>query len=268
MLTYRQRIGNVGFALLFMAGPALAQSALDRRAMEELRVAKQQALDADLRADWNGLFDVRQRFEILAGQQEVSAVAQYFLGYVDWRMSSLAYIVLGPPGLVVPLERAVQALSRAVALEPSFADAQALLATCAGILLNADSTRRDTLIPVIKTAWPIALERGEDNPRVQLLRAMTEFFVPPERGGDREGGLERWKRAIRLLEEDGGRPRDPRMPDWGHAEAWAWLGGAYLTLGQPREAADALERAVALRPDFWWAAKAALPFAKRPLPAN
>ena len=52
-------------------------------------------------------------------------------------------------------------------------------------------------------------------------------------------------------------------PEWGRAEAWAWLGGTLLTDGKPAEAKAALERAVADRKDFWWARDIALPQAIR-----
>ena len=84
-----------------------------------------------------------------------------------------------------------------------------------------------------------AVEHGAPNPRVQLPR-MTAVFAPSHDGGNRECGLERWKDAIRGL-------------PWDHAEAWAWLGGAYLLIGRYDDARAALERAVRFGPDSWWA---------------
>ena len=60
-------------------------------------------------------------------------------------------------------------------------------------------------------------------------------------------------------------PRKPSAdePEWGRAEAWAWLGGTLLVDGKPAEAKSALEHAVADRKDFWWARDIALPQATR-----
>ena len=88
---------------------------------------------------------------------------------------------------------------------------------------------------------------------------MTEFFAPPQYGGNRERGLERWKEAIRLFEAEAKSQGSAQAVAWGHAEAWAWLGGAYLMIGRPDDARAALEQAIRLRPDFWWAAQIALP---------
>jgi tetratricopeptide (TPR) repeat protein len=48
-------------------------------------------------------------------------------------------------------------------------------------------------------------------------------------------------------------PAEGDMPDWGHAEAFAWLGQSYLQLGDKVAARNALERALVLAPDFVWA---------------
>ena len=247
-------------ALLPMVALAQSQAPLD-----ELNAAVRAARDADLKADWDGLLDARARVAALESANQPPGLVAYYLGYIDWRTSSLAFLVSGQQGMAALLARAVDHLRASVAATPTFAEAQALLATCAGILAGTTPSRLEELSPVMKAAWPPALEHGGGNPRVQLLRAMTEVFAPPQYGGNRERGLERWSEAIRLFEREQKHASDKGGGErWGHAEAWAWLGGAYLTMGRHKDAQAALEEAVKLRPDFWWAAKAALPQARRP----
>lgn len=229
----------------------------------ELHDAVRAAHDADLKGDWEGLVNARTRVAAAEGRVDPTLVS-YYLGYVDWRMSSLAYLVTGPSGMVALLDRALEHLRASVTATPTFAEGHALLATCAGILSGTDPSRVPVLGPIIKNAWAAALEHGASNPRVQLLRAMMEFFAPPQYGGNRERGLERWKEAIRLFEAEAKSQRSAQAVAWGHAEAWAWLGGAYLMIGRPDDARAALEQAIRLRPDFWWAAQIALPQARRP----
>ena len=243
--------------------PLLSASAQSSAAVTELHSTLRAARDADLSADWNGLLDARARVASWSGGDDAAAQRAYALGYIEWRMSSLAYMATGPAGMQAPLDRAVSHLRSAVAVKPEHGEAQALLATCAGILANTDRSRLEELIPLMKSGWTAALAHGDDNPRVQLLRAMTEVFVPPQHGGDAARGYERWKRAIALFEQEEKRGSAADYA-WGYAEAWAWLGGAYLTAGRHGEAQAALERAVDLRPDFWWAARVALPQARRP----
>jgi tetratricopeptide (TPR) repeat protein len=247
--------------VLLIAIPASTQS---RGSHDELDAALRAARDADLKADWAGLLDARARVAAWDGAADGPALRPYLLAYIDWRLSSLAYLVLGPPGMAPLLERAVDHLRTAVERKPTFAEAQALLATCAGMLANIDRSRLDSLIPLMKAAWAAALEHGETNPRVQLLRAMSEVFVPPAYGGNPDKGLARWKQAIVMFEQEDAGAKPGAGPTWGHAEAWAWLGGAHLASGRHADAQSALEHAVRLRPDFWWAANAALPQARRP----
>jgi tetratricopeptide (TPR) repeat protein len=242
----------------------IGASAQSRASLDLLYAALRAARDADLRADWDGMLDARARVAAWDGAADAPALVSYHLAYIDWRMSSLAFLVIGPPGMTPLLDRAVTSLRGAVAADPAFSEAQALLATCAGILANSDRSRLEELIPVMKAAWAAALEHGRENPRVQLLRAMTEVFVPRQYGGDPEKGFDRWKQAIALFEQEDRGAAKHAAPTWGHAEAWAWLGAAHLASGRHRDAQPALENAVRLRPDFWWAAKAALPLARRP----
>lgn len=237
--------------------------AQSRASLETLTTTLRDARDADLRADWYRLLEARARVAAWDGAADAPALVAYHLAYIDWRLSSLAFLVVGPAGMTPLLDRAVGQLRSAVATKPTFGEAHALLATCSGILANTDRSRLEQLMPVIKDAWTAALEHGASSPRVQLLRAMTEVFVPPQYGGNAERGLERWTQAIALFEQEEKTGTEKGAPAWGHAEAWAWLGGAHLTSGRHRDAQAALENAVRLRPDFWWAAKAALPQARR-----
>jgi hypothetical protein len=162
------------------------------------------------------------------------------------------------------IDRALSHLRSAVAARPAFGETHALLATCAGILANLDRSRLEELIPAVKSGWTAALEHGADNPRVQLLSAMTGVFVPPQYGGDPARGLPRWMEAIALFEQGRKTKRERLDARLGSRRGVGWLGGAHLTSGRHVDAQAALERAIRLRPDFWWAAKAALPQARRP----
>jgi tetratricopeptide (TPR) repeat protein len=259
----RQWLLSIGVGMVVWVGSGAAAGAPDKAA--DLRAAVKQARDGDMQADWNKMLDARGRIAALAEEEDLSALAHYYMGYTDWRLSSLAFIAVGPKAQAQLAERAVTSLEAAVRKRPEFPDAHALLATCIATLVNADRSRIEALAPRLKAAWQHALPGLADNPRVMLLRAIALMFAPPEYGGNRDKSLELWKQAIQAFEKE--RP-EPLMPDWGHAEALAWLGGAYLMVNQPQEAVAVLERAVALRPDFWWAAKAALPVARSPIEAK
>jgi tetratricopeptide (TPR) repeat protein len=253
--------------VLIAAGVALIGSCVegppqDVLVAQEVRDASRQARDGDLQADWNKLLDARARLERLVGDKDVSALVHYHLGYVDWRLASLVYMSTGMSGQAPYLRRAVSELEQAVALQPDFADAYALIGMLTGALIGTDPSQAEQLRPRLQAAWKAALQPEHPGPRVMLLRAMAVFASPPQYGGSREKGLALWQDAIALFGKE--RTRDIPGPEWGHAEAWGWLGGAYLMNNEPDKAVPAFERALQLRKDFWWVASVALPQARRP----
>ncbi|HEY7499221.1 MAG TPA: tetratricopeptide repeat protein [Vicinamibacterales bacterium] len=252
--------GMIG--IVACSGTAMMAPETPRDAM---RAAIQQARDGDLQADWNKMLDARERFAAVAAASgsdgEISPLAHYYLGYTDWRLSSLAFMAVGPKAQAALAERAATSLDTAIEKRPKFPDAHALLAAVLATWAYGDPSVRDKVLPRMQAAWKAALPDGEGNPRVLLLRAMSLVFAPPPYG-NREQGLEMWRRAIDAFEKE--RP-STLEPNWGYVEAIAWLGGTHLAAGEYKEAVQLLERAVKIRPDFWWARKAALPVAKRPI---
>jgi tetratricopeptide (TPR) repeat protein len=239
--------------------PTVAAYAADAR---EFRAATRLARDGDMQADWNALLDARVRLQRLTSQPDIAARVHFELGYLEWRLSALAYMSTGFRGQVPHWRRALSELERAVALRPDLADAHGLIALCTTTLLAADPSQADRLKPRIEAAWKNALETMRPSPRAQLFRAMTVFSTPASQGGNQARGIELWREAIAGLESE--KASDPLAPEWGLAEAWGWLGGAYLMQGDTTNAKSAFTRALALRKDFWWVARIALPQAERP----
>jgi hypothetical protein len=135
-----------------------------------------------------------------------------------------------------------------------------MLATCLAMWIMGDRTQYDKLMPRLEPVWKEAMPAIDRNPRVMLLRAINLSYSPV---GNPKEGHALWLKAIEAFKTD--RP-EPLMPDWGDVESLAWLGGAHLFRREAKDALPLLERAVKVRPDFWWASKAALPLARRPIP--
>ena len=229
----------------------------------ELQAASRLARDGDLQGDWNKMLDARTRLERLATHSDIAALVHYQLGYLEWRLSSLVYMSTGFRGQAPHWRRAVSELEQAVALRPDLADAHALIALCTAALVSTDPSQAERLRPRMESAWKAALDPSHTSPRALLLRAMTVFSTPPSHGGSQLQGLELWRDAIAQLERE--KTTDPLAPEWGLAEAWGWLGGAYLMQGNHQKALPALQRALDLRGDFWWVARVAMPQARRPV---
>ena len=240
---------------------ALVLAASPPRPAEQLHAARRAVVDADLRGDWAALSEARERLLRLAEVPELKGLVDCEAGYADWRLSSLAYLGAGKELQLTLLLRAARELQAATAARPDLAEAHALLAWVAASAMGTDPARAAPLAPLIRPSWAAAAGAVETNPRVALLRAMATTFTPPEHGGDRARGLEQWKAVISRFEH---RPHPAKdEPQWGRAEALGWLGAAYLGAGQGAEAVPWLERALVVRPDFWWVKRIALPQARR-----
>ena len=217
------------------------------------------ARTADLRGDWDGLLRAHDAIASRTAAADQRAWIEYYLAYVDWRQSSLAYMGQGMPAVLICLQNAQAHLTRALELAPAFTEARVLLVIVDGGVMNADSTRIADLGPRLGANVKQVVAEAPANPRVKYLQAFLGFYIPTRTREQKDTALADWRRAAESFPE-----KPPaNEPEWGRAEAWAWLGGTLLNDGKPAEAKAALERALADRRDFWWAKQIALPQATR-----
>ena len=243
-------------ALAAPAGPGAPGRELQRLAAG--------ARTADLRGDWNALL---RAHDAIAGIPEPSshrAWIEYYLAYVDWRQSSLAYMAAGTPGVAACLRHAQDHLSRALELAPAFTEARILFVLVDGGSMNVETARVAELGPRLGANLRQAIAEAPGNPRVKFLQAFVGYYMPGRAREQKDAALADWRRAA----ESFPRRAAADEPEWGRAESWAWLGGTLLVDGKLDEAKDALERALADRKDFWWARVIALPQATRAVHAR
>jgi tetratricopeptide (TPR) repeat protein len=77
-----------------------------------------------------------------------------------------------------------------------------------------------------------------------------KISLAPMFGGSKETAMAGFRRAAELFDKE--KFADPLLPDWGHPEAYAWNGVAYLDKNESANARAALERALAIAPDYGW----------------
>lgn len=248
-----------------MVAPLLFASALSLQAIAGLGVPSHdlqrlaaEARTADLRGDWNGLLRAHDAIAARPAT-ESRAWIEYYLGYVDWRQSSLAFIGQGMPAVSACLRNAQQHLSRALEIMPAFTEARLLLVIVDGGAMNADASRVAELGPRLGANFKQVVAEAPGNPRVKYLQAFLGFYIPGTTREQKDAALADWRKAAESFPARA--PADE--PEWGRAEAWAWLGGTLLNDGKPAEAKAALEQALSVRKDFWWVHQIALPQATR-----
>jgi tetratricopeptide (TPR) repeat protein len=100
--------------------------------------------------------------------------------------------------------------------------------------------------------WEEAIKLEPKNPRVRLIEALVIW--------DKAGKKEQAQRdlALKKLKEvtlmfEAARRGAAQLPEWGAAEAYAWLGRALLDRGDAVGAREAIERSLLIAPDYAFA---------------
>jgi tetratricopeptide (TPR) repeat protein len=133
-------------------------------------------------------------------------------------------------------------------LDTLYAELWAIQAAC--ISLDAEISYLPVPALSDNRARQKAAALAPGNPRVQLLAAI-EASKQADNSQEHGAAIHDLVAVTTLF--DTLPPPEGGMPDWGYAEALAWLGQSYLLLGDRIGARNALERALVLAPDFVWA---------------
>lgn len=226
--------------------------------------AKQLAYDANYRNDAAGLRDAVRRFERLARDRGLAAAALYYAGWTRWVLAASEVTAGDTAAARATLAAAVRDLERALALRPDDPDTHAVLAWALVAIAALDRfTHWGEMSDVVAKHRARALALGPRNPRVMIMDAGMTFYTPPQQGGSQERGIARWLEALDVFEHE--KIDDPTRPDWGGALAYGWLANLYLSMTPPNvpDARRMADKALALRPDFWWVRTQVLPKTER-----
>lgn len=165
-----------------------------------------------------------------------SGVRRTILGYVDY---------------------AIEHLEAAVALDESFAEGWLMLSAAYAQKITVKPLNAVGLGRKFNRAMNRAQELEPENPRVVLLKAITDYNLPRIVGGNKDRAVDGLLRAASLYETE--TVGDPVLPSWGHDQAYARLGIAYMDQGDFEGAREALGKALVLNPDYRWVSETLLP---------
>lgn len=180
----------------------------------------------------------------------------HYQGYIRYRQAQR----IRDFDTALPLfEEAVSLLEQSAAVRP-LAETHALLASSTGSMIGDSMLRGMRFGMRASDAEERATALGPSNPRVLLLRAVSAWYKPSAFGGGEDKARALLQQALRQFATDA--PARP-LPQWGHAEAYAWLGQMELKAGKRDAARAAYERALALAPGFAWVQHALLPALER-----
>ena len=144
-------------------------------------------------------------------------------------------------------DAALDALNRAVKLDPKDAESHALLGTLYGMKIDGNLIRGARFGPRVQKHRQAAMEHGSKNPRVQYLLGTCQFHTAKKPGAWREA-LGTFLEAEKLYEGESKIAPGPLEPRWGYASCLTFIGRTYERLGQGKEAADYFRKALARQP--------------------
>lgn len=204
----------------------------------------------------DSLRKARALFKRATGPGEHQALAHYYAALADVRMlNQLPQDAKEKRHPVV--NDAIDHLETATKLDPEMADAWALLTSCYGQKMGLQPMKFKSLSSKSEKAMKKAMELAPKNPRVWLISGRQDYFTPEMYGGDKKRGLEKFKKAARLAEQE--TVEDPLQPSWGHAEAYAWIGFAHMNADRTTQARKAYEKALEINPEYGLVKEAFLP---------
>lgn len=89
----------------------------------------------------------------------------------------------------------------------------------------------------------------DDNHRLHIIKGISFYYTPEMWGGGKYKARDVLKEAVELFARE---EADPIMPDWGHSEAYGWLGQVELDLRDKQSAKTLFEKALEIDPNNGW----------------
>ena len=190
-------------------------------------------------------------FQQASANQPASSTNFYWLGVahfhqmLQWQNAPGAST--NRPASKAALDAALEAFTKAVALDDRDAESHALLGTLYGMKINGRLARAAWFGPRVVKHRDRAIAGGPDNPRVRYLAGMAQFHTAakPE---EYRAALTTLLAAAKLFEAEAQHPPAPLEPRWGRSSCLTFIGRTYEVLGQPAKAAEYFRQALAAHP--------------------
>jgi len=181
----------------------------------------------------------------------------YTHAYIQFRVLQLAIVSKRENDAKRAGDACNNALDEALKRDRKSAEIHALQSACYGYLANLGVMGAIRNGSRSGKSIEAALALDARNPRVVLIDGFGVYFRPKFVGGDKAKGCVRFKEAAVSFDAAGlTGVTSPSGLDWGAAEAHFWTGRCARDAGDAAGARKSFERALALAPDFFAAAKA------------
>lgn len=217
---------------------------------QQLRQATDKWTEADL-------LQARAFFERLLPDPSKAWLVRYYIGLADYRLVSFYFSKQNNETAQKFIEDGIDQLQQCIESRANFAEAHSLLSSLYGNKIAVSPFSAMTLRSKSDKAIGKAKELEPNNPRNFLIAGWSAYFTPKIFGGSREKAKKYFEQAIACF--DSFKVTDPLLPDWGHDEAYVWLGMAHMKDEEFEAAKTNFNKALAINPDCGWVKHNLLP---------
>lgn len=206
--------------------------------------------------DQQKMLEARAYFERVLAMGEQEWLLNYYIAYCDYRLSTYAVSENDEKAARDYINDGIDRLERSTEENPEFGEAFALMSSFYGYKISLSPWTGFIYGPRAGRLMETALSITPSNPRIHLIQGTSQYYTSPAFGGGIELAKVSFEKAIELFAEE---EADYLMPDWGHSEAFAWLGLAELDLGDTTSAESSFLKALEIDPENNWVRYQLLP---------
>lgn len=217
---------------------------------QQLQRATNKWTDADL-------LQARAYFERLLMDGSKSWLVHYYIGLADYRLVSYYFSKQEKDRAKQFIEDGIDKLQQCIESREDFVEAHSLLSSMYGNKIAISPFSAMTLGPKSGKEMGKAMELAPKNPRNHLIAGWSAYFTPRMFGGGKDKAKICFEHAIACF--DSFEVTDPLLPDWGHDEAYSWLGLALMEDEEFEAAKTNFDRAMEINPKYGWVKYVLLP---------
>ena len=209
------------------------------------------------------LLNSRAYFERMlanSNPQEVWLI-HYYIAFSDWRLGTFYMSKQNKKKALQFVNEGIEHAKQCIEKKDDFADAHSLLGSLYGNKIGLKPILGMTLGPKSGIQMGKAMSLDEANPRNYLIAGQSAFFTPKIFGGGKDKAKDYFEKAI--VRFDSFKVSRPELPDWGHEEAYAWLGLVHADQNDFSEAEKNYQKALEMNPGYNWVIKILLPDVKK-----
>ncbi len=247
--------------LISLLSILIGPSRINAQNLDSLIIAGKQELNLAVRK-WQetDLLKARAYFERLATAQPKSVWAHYYVALADYRLISFYFTKESEKQKEKHIDDAIERLKKAIEIDPACSEAYSLLGSVYGQKIT---NMFNAMLYGSKSSAAIenGLKLEPENPRAWLIAGISSYYKPESFGGGAPKALEQLETAVRYFNT--WQSAGPQMPEWGHDEAYAWMGIAHIKTNQLEQANTDFQKALAINPHNAWVLRQLLPALKK-----